>query len=141
MVAVKVHFRFWATAALLASCFPSTADLTDGPPRSDSGEPDAPAEAGRDSGPDSPVKDTGMKDSPAPPVDAPREGDAKPCSPDLMTDSHNCGACGHNCFGTTCTAGLCAPIVLAENEDDPTAMTVDSSNVYWTDSGTMAMGF
>jgi hypothetical protein len=50
---------------------------------------------------------------------------------DLQTNSTNCGACGHDCLGATCTAALCQPTVLAPSQNGPTVITVDATNVYW----------
>jgi hypothetical protein len=56
------------------------------------------------------------------------------CETDVTTDVGNCGACGHDCFGGTCTAGACAPAVIASALSSPIALTADLNNVYWTDS-------
>jgi hypothetical protein len=50
----------------------------------------------------------------------------------LQTDSHNCGTCGHDCLGGVCASGVCQPLVLAGSQNNPQALYVDSSNVYWT---------
>jgi hypothetical protein len=34
------------------------------------------------------------------------------CAQDLTQDSHNCGACGHDCFGGACSNSACAPYSL-----------------------------
>ncbi len=75
-------------------------------------QPDAQADAGGDGARDVAVD--------APPGDAQRDVLAldvppdAPCSPDLMTDPRNCGACGHNCItlpgvspSIRCLAGVC----------------------------------
>jgi hypothetical protein len=49
----------------------------------------------------------------------------------LDTDSNNCGACGHTCFGGACVAGACQPVVLLDNIADPVTIAVDSQNVYF----------
>ena len=36
-------------------------------------------------------------------------GDAAACTADTQTDTKNCGACGHDCLGATCTMGFCTP--------------------------------
>lgn len=52
------------------------------------------------------------------------------------SDTNNCGACGNVCnaaTGAACENGWCT-YKLATNESFPTAIAVDSSNVYWTDN-------
>lgn len=34
---------------------------------------------------------------------------------DTISDDKNCGKCGHDCLGGTCTAGRCDPVVLLAN--------------------------
>ena len=53
---------------------------------------------------------------------------------DLQTDAANCGACGHDCMGSACQAGICEPVVLAQGEFDPIRIAVDDANVYWCSS-------
>ena len=54
-----------------------------------------------------------------------------PCN-DTSSDSFNCGACGHDCLGGTCTQSRCGPVVLATEPGNPTAIAVDATHVYWT---------
>jgi hypothetical protein len=128
-----------ACGGLFVACFPSTEGLTGGP--ADGGA------QGRDSAAD--ASDAAMESSPVDaarkdvtePGDARPEADAPPCSPDLGTDPHNCGFCGHDCLDAGCGDGACGIVTVAANENDPTAMVIDSANVYWTDFGTMASGY
>jgi hypothetical protein len=47
-------------------------------------------------------------------VDASPAGDATACGDaSLASDPHNCGWCGHDCAGGSCTAGVCASIPVA----------------------------
>lgn len=48
---------------------------------------------------------------------------------DVSADPANCGACGHDCLGGACSAGVCQPIVLASA--DAVDLAVDAENVYW----------
>lgn len=55
----------------------------------------------------------------------------------LDSDAEHCGACGHDCFGATCNAGMCAPQEVAAHLTDPRAVAVDETHVYWTDAVTL----
>ncbi len=62
---------------------------------------------------------------------------------DPSSDPHNCGGCGHDCDGGMCDAGVCAPLppgVVATGQYAPTAIAVDSENVYWLNSGVVVAG-
>jgi hypothetical protein len=50
---------------------------------------------------------------------------------DEQTDPANCGGCGVTCAGT-CALGRCL-VTLASGRANPSAITVDATNVYWTD--------
>jgi hypothetical protein len=48
----------------------------------------------------------------------------------VPSDTHNCGACGHDCLGGACSAGMCQPVTLASV--GPVAdLTTDGTTVYW----------
>jgi hypothetical protein len=51
-----------------------------------------------------------------------------------QTDANNCGSCGHSCTGTSCSAGLCVPVVLAQspNVAQPAGIANDGGYVFWT---------
>ena len=61
--------------------------------------------------------DDGSAPDAAPSADAPASdgtgSDAGTCAAVVATDPHNCGRCGHDCLGSTCTGGLCDPIEMA----------------------------
>lgn len=52
---------------------------------------------------------------------------------DTSSDAANCGGCGKTCSGT-CSAGRCL-VALASGQNNPYAIAVDSSSVYWTNAG------
>jgi hypothetical protein len=57
-----------------------------------------------------------------------------------MTDARNCGACGHDCEGGSCSSGVCTPFVL---KSGVTAYDIvsDGTTLYWVDrkaNGTVA---
>jgi hypothetical protein len=51
---------------------------------------------------------------------------------DLTSDGKNCGACGHDCLGGTCTAGQCQPIELAQYTGNLQTIAVGVQYVYAT---------
>jgi hypothetical protein len=53
-------------------------------------------------------------------------------STDLMGDAHNCGHCGHDCQGGTCSAGACQAVTLYGGSGTIWDLAIDSANVYWT---------
>jgi hypothetical protein len=60
---------------------------------------------------------------------------------DPSTDEHNCGRCGHDCQGGACSSGACQPVTLATGMgDEPTAIAVDTSDVYWAGWGGTSPG-
>ena len=62
---------------------------------------------------------------------------------DPQTDPHNCGGCGRDCDGGMCEAGVCAPLppgVVATGQYLPTAVAIDSANVYWFNAGVLLGG-
>lgn len=65
-----------------------------------------------------------------------------PCS--LASDTHNCGACGHDCLGGACVGGSCQPVKLTGTAQ-PISLILDGTTLYWTvneaaaDGGTNGM--
>jgi len=58
------------------------------------------------------------------------------CEAELATDDNNCGMCGEVCTGS-CSDSMCGPGVLAGNQNHPARVTVDATNVYWVNLGTL----
>ncbi len=67
-------------------------------------------------------------------VDAsPDAGGGAACTADLQKDAKNCGACGHDCLGATCSAGMCTPEGVGDNgnlTNLSTSFALDSTNLY-----------
>jgi len=51
---------------------------------------------------------------------------------DLSSDAKNCGTCGHDCLGGTCSSGICQPVMLATvTETRPSGyLYADGGKVY-----------
>ena len=49
-----------------------------------------------------------------------------------LTTASDCGACAHDCLGGACTAGVCEPVTIVNNQDTPTFLTADDTFFYWT---------
>ena len=49
---------------------------------------------------------------------------------DVASSGTNCGKCGHDCGGSTCTAGACQPSIVADKLTYP-VFDVDATNVYF----------
>jgi hypothetical protein len=61
------------------------------------------------------------------------------CDPNSVSaDAHNCGRCGHDCLGGSCSAGACQPVVLASGRSRPADIAVANGYVYFADEGTAA---
>jgi sugar lactone lactonase YvrE len=62
------------------------------------------------------------------------------CEAALATDATNCGACGVDCDGGACVAGVCQPYVLAKDQAGPGQIAVDLAYVYWSNYGAPSPG-
>jgi hypothetical protein len=123
---------------------PDAGDPDDATPSAESGAQSMSPEAASSSDDASSPYDASMPedsgswvDTQPPPIDA-----GPTCAPglalcagqciDLTSDPLNCGSCGHSCGTMTCTMGGCDSIVLSTEFVPPGRLTIDSSNVYWT---------
>src|SRR5262245_28736327 len=48
------------------------------------------------------------------------------------SDAKNCGTCGHDCLEGGCLSGKCQPIELTEGLDQPSALALDDSGLFFT---------
>ncbi len=56
------------------------------------------------------------------------------CDTNLQDNAHHCGWCKHDCDGALCDKGICAPIVLASGQKNPSALTFEGSYLYWVNA-------
>jgi hypothetical protein len=70
-----------------------------------------------------------LDERPPPPQDAGFDGDS-PCSADLNSDANNCGRCGRSCGPTACSAGRCAPQIIAEGLNGPNNLFLANGRQY-----------
>lgn len=68
-------------------------------------------------------------------TDGPTDASTDACSPNLQTDDHNCGSCGHDCQGSACGGGRCVPTPLATRKNAPLGIAVDDVAIYFTTGG------
>jgi hypothetical protein len=83
------------------------------------------------------LRDSGAVGDAAPPSD-----DAAPSCADAAfgSDPHNCGACGHDCLGGRCSAGVCGAVVVAARQASPMFVAVNGGGVFWTTLGPSNQG-
>ena len=64
---------------------------------------------------------------------APSDASPPECMADVVADPANCGACGHDCQGGSCTSGFCGPVTLAVTHGS-VGIAIDSTFVYFADN-------
>jgi len=52
---------------------------------------------------------------------------------DTAGDARHCGACGHDCLGGACQAGVCQVATIASGQAAPYGVAVDAKAIYFTD--------
>jgi hypothetical protein len=62
-------------------------------------------------------------------------GDANVSCGDTTSSAHNCGVCGHDCLGGTCSMSVCQPVALVTSTQraTPVWLAQDDTFLYWTD--------
>ncbi len=50
---------------------------------------------------------------------------------DTRNDPHNCGRCGHDCLGGTCSASACQPVVLVSGIVFESGPILSGASLYW----------
>jgi hypothetical protein len=55
------------------------------------------------------------------------------CGANLENDPGNCGSCGHDCLGGTCSSGQCQPVTLISGEV-PLFLLETPGKLFWTGS-------
>ncbi len=61
--------------------------------------------------------------------------DACSATGNLQSDSHNCGACGHDCLGGACSGGKCGVAAVIDNDGLVGAIAADATGAYWVAKG------
>lgn len=83
------------------------------------------------------AEDASTKDVFVPPSDATDTNDA--CKADTQNDALNCGYCGHDCLGATCSMGQCqAMMIHSDSNNYKGGLAVDQSSVYFTGFSTVS---
>ncbi len=103
-----MRIRRWSVALVLAASMVGVVAACVGDDPASGGS--TPGTDGGGSGDGSTPQDSGGGGTDAPIAD----GGSDACATaDLQQDSHNCGACGHDCMHGECKAGVCQPWVVA----------------------------
>jgi hypothetical protein len=53
------------------------------------------------------------------------------CETDTTSDAKNCGSCGHDCLGGTCTAGECGVVTVLSGTGGATRLAIDATHIYY----------
>jgi hypothetical protein len=61
--------------------------------------------------------------------------DLATCQTDVMSDPLHCGACGHDCLGGACVAGVCQATALVEARPAPGGLVIAGGLAFWTETG------
>lgn len=115
-----------ACAAILS--LPDRTLDTEGGGQNEGGPADASLDRGAETGGGEASGDGGTIDSAVPCEGGLVCGDAG-CV-DLQSNALHCGACGRDCLGGVCQAGVCGPVKIADNLDTPVGLAVTADGVY-----------
>lgn len=74
----------------------------------------------------------GITDVPMP-ASPDAESPASSCG-ETTADPHNCGVCGHNCLGGSCSNSTCQPVAIVPAGVSPWGLAGDDTYLYWTDN-------
>lgn len=77
------------------------------------------------------------EEAPPPRCDPPREICAEACV-NVASSPESCGRCGHDCGGGECIAGVCQPVLVADQGAqlaEPTALALNRSAIFWLEPG------
>jgi hypothetical protein len=75
------------------------------------------------------VCDAGFADCNGDPADG--------CEIDAMSDAAHCGDCARSCK-SACVKGACDVVILASGQEEPAAIAIDATSVYWANVGSSA---
>src|SRR5438445_6182548 len=58
------------------------------------------------------------------------------CTADTQNDPKNCGKCGHDCVGGSCTAGACQVATLVTGQVAVTSLAPAATKLFWARAST-----
>jgi hypothetical protein len=53
----------------------------------------------------------------------------------FATDPKNCGTCGHDCMGGTCSGGVCQPFLVGNADASASSIAANANGIYWVTKG------
>ncbi len=61
------------------------------------------------------------------------------CESPVSSDAGNCGWCGHDCKGSSCSNGFCQPTTLASGLVNANSIALDGTYAYFTETDTYSL--